>query len=368
MQYRKLPIDGTEISVIGLGASCWHHTEAEEIEKTIYMAIEHGINYFDTVVTNECELSAMAHVIAENRKSVYLQQHFGAMYQNNGKYGWTRDLSIIKDTFCKQLEMLKTDYTDFGFVHCIDEKEDFVHIMRNGLWDYMKELKQEGKIRHLGCSTHNPDMLRRFIDTNLIDMAMFSINAAYDYEIGRFEHAIGDLQNRRKLYEECEEAGIGLSVMKAFGGGQLLDTKRSPFGKALTRNQCLQYALDRPSVLTVLPGITSRKTLAEILEFFSAEESDKDYSIINEMHLKTDIARCVYCNHCQPCPMGIDIGMINKYYDLAVAGDDLAVGHYKKQEIKAEACSSCGHCEEQCPFHVKQVQRMHEIAAYFRGF
>ncbi len=47
---------------------------------------------------------------------------------------------------------------------------------------------------------------------------------------------------------------------------------------------------------------------------------------------------CVYCNHCQPCPVGIDIGLVNKYYDLAKAGDKLAQNHYDKLSIKADVC------------------------------
>ncbi len=75
---------------------------------------------------------------------------------------------------------------------------------------------------------------------------------------------------------------------------------------------------------------------------------------------------CVYCNHCQPCPIGLDVGLINKYYDLALAGDEMAKGHYRKLPIRADACVKCGHCESRCPFHVKQESRMEKIAAYFK--
>ena len=60
------------------------------------------------------------------------------------------------------------------------------------------------------------------------------------------------------------------------------------------------------------------------------------------------------------------MGLINKYYDLALAGDDMAAGHYKKLPIQADACVKCGHCESRCPFHVKQETRMEEIAGYFK--
>ena len=59
------------------------------------------------------------------------------------------------------------------------------------------------------------------------------------------------------------------------------------------------------------------------------------------------------------------MGLINKYCDLAQAGDTLAADHYRNLEVKADACISCGHCDRRCPFHVAQAARMAEIHAYF---
>lgn len=75
--------------------------------------------------------------------------------------------------------------------------------------------------------------------------------------------------------------------------------------------------------------------------------------------------RCVYCSHCHQCPKGLDIAMINKYYDLAKAGDQLARDHYRKLELHAGDCIRCGHCSHRCPFHVDQMTRMEEIREYF---
>ena len=77
------------------------------------------------------------------------------------------------------------------------------------------------------------------------------------------------------------------------------------------------------------------------------------------------VGNCVYCNHCQPCPAGIDIGIVNKYYDLALAGDKMAANHYDKLAIKADACLKCGHCDKRCPFKVQQQNKMKSIAEYF---
>ena len=260
--------------------------------------------------------------------------------------------------------MLRTDYTDMGFGHCIDEMDDYDEVMSNGIWDYMKSLKKDGVIRHLGLSSHDPAVIRRFLETGLIDMVMFSINPAYDYSTG--EYAIGSTSDRGMLYRECEAQGVGISVMKPFGGGQLLNAKTSPFKQVLTRTQCIQYALDRPAVLTVLPGVRGYEDLKDILTYLDASEEERDYSAISRFTPQNADGICVYCNHCQPCPMGINVGMVNKYYDLALAGDAMAKGHYEKLTVQADACVQCGHCESRCPFHVKQEDRMKEIAAYFQ--
>lgn len=73
-----------------------------------------------------------------------------------------------------------------------------------------------------------------------------------------------------ELYRRCEMEGVGISVMKAFSGGQLLDAKASPFGRALTEYQCIQYALDKLGVLTVLPGVRNMEDLRRVLGFCNA--------------------------------------------------------------------------------------------------
>lgn len=168
-----------------------------------------------------------------------------------------------------------------------------------------------------------------------------------------------------ELFQRCQREGVGISVMKPFFAGRLLSADQSPFGAALTRSQCLQYAVDRPGVLVVVPGVQTMEHLDQILEFLTATDEEKDYSVIGTFTADTVTGTCVYCNHCQPCPAGIDIGLVNKYYDLALAGDTIAANHYTKLSVNADACLHCGHCESRCPFGVKQESRMETIARYF---
>ena len=92
---------------------------------------------------------------------------------------------------------------------------------------------------------------------------------------------------------------------------------------------------------------------------------ERDYSVIASLTLKDTKGTCVYCKHCHPCPAGLDIGLINKYYDLSRLGDVLAKEHYLTLEKTASDCLQCGHCNSRCPFSVDQMARMEEIQAYF---
>ena len=173
---------------------------------------------------------------------------------------------------------------------------------------------------------------------------------AYDYQHGKF--AFGGTQERQELYRRCEKEKVGITVMKALAGGQLLDAKLSPFGQALSKIQCIQYALDKPGVITVLPGFRNPDDLNEVLGYLNATKQERDYSVIGNFAPTDAAGRYVYCSHCHLCPKGLDIAMINKYYDLAKSGDALAKDHYRKLELHTGDGIRCGHCNNCCPFKI----------------
>ncbi len=364
MEYRALPRGGERLSVIGLGMGSVHESDDAQIGHMVERALDAGVNFFDGVPSVWRPFEAYGRALEGARRDVYLQVHFGAVYDTERKYGWTLDREHIERTFEAELAALRTDYADFGFVHCIDEDADFDRIMQDGgTWDLLRALKRSGTVRHLGVSTHSPRIARLFVATGLVDLIMFSINPAYDYSTGSY--GIGTAGERAALYRECERAGVGISVMKAFAGGQLLDAARSPFKRALTKNQLIQYALDRPGVLAVLPGVRSLADVEEVLGYLDAAPEERDYAEIGSFAPTEAAGSCVYCNHYLPCPADIDVGLVNKYYDLACAGDELAREHYAHLSTAAADCLACGHCEARCPFGVAQEARMEEIAAYF---
>ena len=362
MEYRINRKTGDRISILGFGTAYIPEADEAEASAALQKAYEGGVNYFDLATADGKTFGYFGRALADVRKDVFYQVHFGADY-SQGTYGWSTDGETVKRSVAQQLEQLRTDYIDYGFIHCIDELSDWQDYQENGALDYLMELKKQGVVRHIGLSSHTPAAIQRVLDEAPVDMLMFSVNPGYDYQKG--EYAKGSVEERSAVYRRCEKDGIGISVMKPFSGGQLLDASISPFGRALTQYQCMQYALDRPGVLTVLPGMGNTGQVEHLLGFFQASEEERDYSVIGSFSPADAAGKCVYCNHCKPCPAGLDVGLINKYYDLAKNGDVMAEKHYRALDLHAGDCIQCGHCNSRCPFSVDQIARMEEIAAYF---
>lgn len=362
MEYRINRKTGDKISVLGMGTSYISEASEKDAVEALLFAHENGINYADLATAGAKTFGYYGKAFAGCRRDMYYQVHFGANYET-GEYGWTTNLDKVKSQVDWMLSELKTDYVDYGFIHCLDSDSDWQEYQENGVLDYLLEMKKQGVVRHIGLSTHTPEVANLVLDSGLVEQMMFSINPGYDYRHG--EYAKGSTDERVKLYQRCEAEGIGITVMKPFSGGQLLEDKTSPFGKALTEYQCIQYALDKPGVLTVLPGIRNVEDVKRLLRFFESSPEEKDYSVLGTFTPKEALGACVYCNHCQPCPAGLNVGLMNKYYDLAMAGDTMAANHYEKLTKHAVDCVKCGHCDNRCPFKVKQSERMQIIAEYF---
>ncbi len=293
MEYRVNKRTGDRISVLGFGTSYIAEAEEKDAVAVIQRAYEGGVNYYDLATAESRTFPYFGTALGSVRKNVFYQIHFGANYAS-GTYGWSTDGETIRRSVEWQLANLKTDYIDYGFIHCIDEVADWKQYRENGAFAYLMQMKEQGVVKHIGLSSHTPATIQKVLDNVSVDMLMFSVNPGYDYQKG--EYAKGSVDERSAVYSRCEREGISISVMKPFSGGQMLDAAVSPFGKALTQYQCMQYALDRPGVLTVLPGMSSVEQVEHMLGFFEAGEDEKDYSVIGTFSPAEAVGKCVYCN------------------------------------------------------------------------
>ena len=160
MEYRILPHGGEKIGVIGMGSSVIGAQPEEEITATVRAAVDSGVNYFDMAGGHAAIFAAYGKALEGIRDKVYLQIHFGADY-TSGEYGWTTELAEVKRSVAWQLEQLRTNYIDVGFIHCLDEESDLAAYQEDGVLDYVLALKKQGVIRHIGLSSHTPALVEQ---------------------------------------------------------------------------------------------------------------------------------------------------------------------------------------------------------------
>ena len=374
MNYRVFPHGEERISTLGIGGANLTALSDDEAKRVFDLALASGINILDMATDNASSFSKVRKALGNRRGKLMIALHLGMSFQEDGQYMRIKDIELIRQAFEKQLRELGTDYADIAYIHYVDEIEDYNWVISSGILDFAKQLKRDGRIRKLGFGSHRPDMSRKLLDTGHFDLFLFSINPAYDLDPVSHNPLEEDLsaynsltvaQERTELYKQAERLGVGITVMKSLGAGTLLDAKTSPFSRALTVHQCIQYCLDRPGVLSCMIGVQSVEQLKGLLAYYDASLEERDYSFIADMQPAQMLGKCVYCNHCLPCPVNINIASVHKFLDLAQSGDGLARQHYFALANKAGDCIECGNCESNCPFQVSVREKMREAVQYF---
>lgn len=373
MEYRILGRTGIRVSAIALGCEGLMNKSAGEVKADLDHAIARGVNFIDLYSPNP-ELRANIGAALDGRRGEFvIQGHIGTAWEE-GQYLRTRDIEKIVPSFEAQLRLLRTDYLDIGMIHYVDAEDDFRTVFDGEIIRYALRLKDEGRIRAVGMSSHNPTVARMAVETGLVDVVMFSINPCYDllppnedvdalWADESYASALHDIDpERERLYNLCAASGVGIDVMKVYGGGDLLSGTNSPFGRAMTPVQAIEYALTRPAVAAVMVGSKSTAEIDAALAWCGATPEERDYaSVMTGLERFTWRGHCMYCGHCAPCPAGIDIAAVNKFYNLTVAQGmipETVREHYKALSHHASECIGCGACESRCPFGVGIVESM----------
>ena len=377
MQYRTLGKTGLKVSEIGFGGE-WMDGTPEEARAVVDACEAAGINILDCWMADPTRRANLGGALEGRRDKWIIQGHIGSTWQD-GQYVRTRDMDQVKPAFEDLLKRFHTDYMDIGMIHFVDKTDEYRQIIDGPFMDYVRELLAAGAIRHVGLSTHNPDVAKLAASEPSIEVLMFSLNPAFDMLpasddindlFGDYSAVTGGINaDRAELYALCEQTGTGLTVMKPYAGGRLLAADTSPFGVALTAAQCIHYALTRPAVASVMAGFSSPEHVADAVSYEGATPDERDYaSVLAGAPSHAYFGQCTYCGHCAPCAVGIDIATVNKYYDLAVMQDavpDSLREHYRALDATAADCTACRTCEERCPFGVKIADKMERAAGLF---
>lgn len=380
MQYRTLGRTGLKVSEIGLGCEGFSGRDLTFTRKMLDLAIENGVNCMDLFSPDPNLRDCIGAALKGRHHAFVLQAHLCTVWEK-GQYRRTREIEKVKASFEDLLMRLGTQRVDIGMIHYVDSLDDWQKVRDGAVMRYALLQKAQGRIGAVGMSSHNPQAALAAVQSGLVDVIMFSVNPCYDLlpagedceALWARESYQGMLVNmdpqRQELYETCQKLGVGLTVMKVFGGGDLL-TQDSPAGQALSVVQCLHYALTRPAAATVFVGARSLEELEQSLAYVHADASQRDYAqALAGFPRISWQGHCMYCGHCAPCPQGIDVAAATKFLNLAKAQGDAAsetiFGHYEALARHAKDCTGCGLCETRCPFGVPVRENMKRAIEIF---
>ena len=380
MEYRTLGRTGIRVGEIGMGCEGFVGKTAEQIREMVDLMEAAGVNCIDLYTPNPQVREDLGAALAGRREKFVLQGHICSVWKD-GQYKRTRSLEEAREGMAQQLRLLGTDYLDVGMIHYVDAMDDWDAVRQSGILDYALELKAAGTVKSVGLSSHNPEVALAAVNTGEIDVLMFSVNPCYDLQPANedveelwaeknYEQPLVNMDPQRQtLYETCQRLGVGITVMKAFGGGDLLKADMSPAGMALTPLQCLHYALTRPAVASVMCGARSMEDLKSSIAYETAGGAERDYAAaLAAMPRISWVGHCMYCGHCAPCPQGISVADVTKFLNLCRAQGEIPETvreHYAALPHKAGECVRCGACEKRCPFGVGAVENMRQAAELF---
>ena len=326
-------------------------------------AMDHGVNYFDTAYPYHGGMSerVIGRVLKDyDRQSFYLATKYPG-HQISDSY----DPAAI---FEEQLQKCGVEYFDFYLLHNVYEKSIETYTdPRWGIIDYFLEQKKNGRIRHLGFSSHGGvELLESFLSRYGKDMEFCQIQLNYlDWTI----------QRAREKYELLEKHHIPVWVMEPVRGGKLaaLDADSEQQLHALRPNASIasfgfRWFQGLDNVHMVLSGMSDMAQMAdnvatfEHLDPLSPAEEAILFAAADKMKNSIPCTACRYC--CDGCPQQLDIpDLLHKYNQLRTGS-----GSTIKMQLDAvpankwpHACLGCGACAAVCP---QKIAIPDELAAF----
>lgn len=351
-------LTGNKVSLLGFGTMRLPTTDGNidytAAEAMFDKAIAEGVNYFDTAWpyhSGESETVTAKILKKYPRESYFLASKYPGHQ--------TADVYDPAALFEKQLKKCDVEYFDYYLLHNVNE--NCIDVYRDKKWgiiDYFIEQRKNGRIRHLGFSTHGSvKMIKEFLDEYGEHMEFCQIQHNYLDDT---------LQNSRGKYELLAERGIPVIVMEPLRGGKLAklpDETEEIFHEfrpgESTASFAFRWLMDFPAVKVILSGMSDMSQLNDNLKTFSevSRLSEKETSLLKDVAegMKNTLP-CTSCRYCTDgCPAGLDIPyLISIYNEMATLPSVLAAMRLEAlpKDKLPSACISCGACTKICPQNI----------------
>ena len=368
MKYR-LDRYGNPISQLGYG--CMRFTrkgsgiDYEKAEKEVLLAIEKGVNYFDTAYIYPGNEECLGWILEKNhcRDKVNIATKLPQYL--------LRSATAIDKTFREELSRLRTDYIDYYLMHMFTDYAEWERLQKLGIEQWIARQKEEGRIRYIGFSYHgDTEMFLKILD-------------AYDWDFCQIQYNYLDehTQAGKTGLQAAAKKGIPVIIMEPLRGGKLVNLPEqakqvlASHGKGYTPAELgLRWLWNQPEVTCVLSGMNSEEMVNENIRIASDAEpghlTEEDMEIvarIRQIIRQREKVGCTGCRYCMPCPKGVDIPGNFHYYNLmymekkSSARKEFARNMgLRKEPGFATQCVGCGLCEKHCPQHLPIRQKLKE--------
>ena len=358
-----------KLSLLGFGAMRLPQLadgtiDEEQVRQMTRLAIDHGVNYFDTAWPYHGGQSerVMGRVLKDYpRESFFLATKYPG-HQIAEKYD-------PAEIFEKQLEKCGVEYFDFYLLHNVNENSIRTYLDPQwGILEYFREQKRLGRIRHLGFSTHGSvQMMEQFLDVCGADMEFCQIQLNYlDWT----------LQDAKGKYELLTSRGIPVWVMEPVRGGKLANLGEEDAAALKAKRPeesvpawCFRFLQELPNVTMILSGMSNLAQMEDNLKTFSApaplsaEEQALLQAIAEKLKNAVPCTACRYC--CDGCPAKLDIPLLLSIYnDLRcdAGGSVIATMRVEALEHQPAECVNCGQCTAACPQNIDVPAALADLA------
>ena len=350
---------GNRLSVLGFGCLRFPQKlgriDLEETEREIRLAVDSGINYFDTAYIYGGSEAALGEILEKNglRDQIKIATKL-PHYLIRNRIG-------IEKLFTEELKRLRTDHVDYYLMHMLNDVETWERLKALGIEDWIAEKKKGGAIGQIGFSYHgNTEMFCKIVD-------------AYDWDFCQIQYNYLDehTQAGRTGLRYAHSKGLPLIIMEPLRGGKLVqrlpEKAKQAFAAYPEQRSPAEWGLrwlwDQPEVTVVLSGMNSEAMVRENVRaanaaqagVLSAQEREVYAAAVEAIREQTAVG-CTGCGYCQPCPKGVDIpgifAIYNRWYGEDKSGarkEYLKCTTLRRNATAASNCVGCGKCERHCP-------------------
>ena len=345
--------------------------DVEQTKQMVDRFLDAGLTYFDTayVYVGSEEATRKALVERHPRDSFTLASKLNAWLGAFSEKG-------AKEQLYTSLKRAGVEYFDYYLLHAL-QNNNYKKYEDYGIWDYVREQKKAGLIRHWGFSFHGtPELLDELLTKNPdAEFVQLQLNYA-DWEDPKVAS--------RRCHEVARKHGKSIVVMEPVKGGALAnppkevrDILRAANPDASLASWAIRFAASLDGILTVLSGMSNveqvRDNLSYMRNFQPLTESEQEtIRLAQEALGKIEHIPCTACRYCtEGCPQGIDIPAIFSARNKQLIWGQLERGAKDYAELAekgsvADACIACGQCESACPQGIKIIDRLAECAENFK--